>query len=154
MINTLEPLIRQHQFFQGMEERHIPLIAGCAKNVRFEEGCVIFHQGDPADQFYLIHEGRVAVELIIPARGLTTVQTVGEGDVLGWSWLLPAYRWSFHARAQQPTRALAFNSKCLRAKCEKDHDLGYEVLKRLTNIVTERLEATNLQLLDVYGANS
>jgi hypothetical protein len=92
------------------------------------------------------------VELLIPNRGYTTLQTVGEGDVLGWSWLLPPYRWRFGARTLQPTRALTFDGKCLRNKCEEDHDLGYELLKRFTFVVTERLEATRLQLLDLYGA--
>jgi CRP/FNR family cyclic AMP-dependent transcriptional regulator len=91
---------------------------------------------------------------MIPQRGFATLQTVSEGEVLGWSWLLAPYRWRFGARTLQPTRALAFDGKCLRGKCEDDHDLGYELLKRFTNVVTERLEATRLQLLDLYGASS
>lgn len=154
MIQTLEGIVSEHPFFKGLEERQIQLIVGCAKNVRFDEGEVVFHEGDPADQFYFIREGLVAVELMIPQRGFTTLQTVGEGDVLGWSWLLAPYRWRFGARTLQPTRALAFDGKCLRGKCEEDHDLGYELLKRFTNVVTERLEATRLQLLDLYGASS
>jgi len=154
MIQTLEGIVGQHPFFKGMENRHVQLIAGCAKNVRFDEGEIIFREGDPADQFYFIREGLVAVELMIPHRGFTTLQTVGEGEVLGWSWLLAPYRWRFGARTLQPTRALAFDGKCLRGKCEEDHDLGYEMLKRFTNVVTERLEATRLQLLDLYGAPS
>jgi len=154
MIQTLEGIVGQHPFFKGMENRHVQLIAGCAKNVRFDEGEIIFREGDPADQFYFIREGLVAVELMIPQRGFTTLQTVGEGEVLGWSWLLAPYRWRFGARTLQPTRALAFDGKCLRGKCEEDHDLGYEMLKRFTNVVTERLEATRLQLLDLYGAPS
>jgi CRP-like cAMP-binding protein len=151
MIQTLEGIVSQHPFFKGLEERHIQLIVGCAKNVRFNEGEIVFREGDPADQFYFIREGLVAVELMIPNRGFTTLQTVGEGEVLGWSWLLAPYRWRFGARTLQPTRALAFDGKCLRGKCEEDHDLGYELLKRFTNVVTERLEATRLQLLDLYG---
>ena len=152
--HDLEPIIRAHPFFKGLEERHMQLIVGCAKNVRFEEGTPIFHQGDPADNFYLVREGLVALEVMTPHRGPAAVQTVGEGDVLGWSWLFEPYRWHFDARTLQPTRALAFDGKCLRTKCEEDHDLGYEVLKRFTRIVTGRLEATRLQLLDLYGANA
>jgi CRP/FNR family transcriptional regulator, cyclic AMP receptor protein len=154
MIQTLEGIVSEHPFFKGLEERHIQLIVGCAKNVRFDEGEILFHEGDPADQFYFIREGLVAVELMIPQRGFATLQTVSEGEVLGWSWLLAPYRWRFGARTLQPTRALAFDGKCLRGKCEEDHDLGYELLKRFTNVVTERLEATRLQLLDLYGASS
>jgi CRP/FNR family cyclic AMP-dependent transcriptional regulator len=154
MIQALDRIVGEHPFFQGLEERHLHLVTGCAKNVRFEEGQVIFHEGDEANQFYFVREGLIAVELMIPQRGFTTVQTVGEGDVLGWSWLLPPYRWHFGARALQPTRALVFDGKCLRTKCEEDHDLGYEIMKRFTHIISERLDATRLQLLDLYGANA
>jgi len=150
-IKTLEGIIGEHPFFKDLDERYLKLVAGCAKNVRFVEGETIFREGDEADQFYFIREGLVAVELMVPQRGFSTLQTVGEGDVLGWSWLMPPYRWRFGARALQPTRAMAFDGKCLRGKCEEDHDLGYELLKRFTFVVTERLEATRLQLLDLYG---
>ena len=150
-LQTLEPIIRQQPFFRGMEDRHIELITGCAKNVRFGEEQLIFREGDSADHFYLVREGLVSVQCLIPHRGLTTVQTVGEGDVLGWSWLFPPHRWHFDARTQNPTHALEFDGKCLRTKCEEDHDLGYELFRRFIRIVGERLEATRMQLLDMYG---
>jgi CRP-like cAMP-binding protein len=152
MIENLERVIAEHSFFQGMEERHIRFIVGCAKNVRFEEGQNIFREGDPADHFYFIREGLVAVELTIPHRGRTIVQTVGPGEILGWSWLVAPYRWHFDSQALLVTRALAFDAKCLLAKCEEDHDLGYEMLKRFAHVVSERLEVTRLQLLDLYGS--
>jgi len=151
MIDTLEPIIVQQGFFQGMEERHIHLITGCAKNVRFEQGSVIFREGDPANQFYLIRKGLVALQCAIPHRGLTTIQTLGPDEVLGWSWLLAPHRWIFDARAMQFTLALEFDGACLRTKCEEDHDLGYELYKRFARVVTEHLAATRLQLLDMYG---
>jgi CRP/FNR family transcriptional regulator, cyclic AMP receptor protein len=151
MIKTLEPIIRAHPFFQDLADRHIRLIVGCAKNARFDADKVIFREGEEANHFYLIREGLVSVEVVIPSRGTVTVETVNEGEVLGWSWLFPPYRWHFDARTRQPTRALVFDGKCLRAKCEKDHDLGYELLKRFSRVLTERLEATRLQLLDFYG---
>ena len=154
MLHTLEPLIREHPFFKGLEEQYIHLIVECASNVRLDEGEFLFHQGDPADHFYLIREGLVAVELMIPHQGSTTVLTSGNGEVLGWSWLFPPYRWQFDARALHPTRSLAFDGKCLRKKCDEDHDLGYELLKRFTLIMTQLLESTKLQLMDLYGANA
>jgi CRP/FNR family transcriptional regulator, cyclic AMP receptor protein len=153
MIHTLEPIIRKHPFFEGLPDHHIEFIAGCAKNVRFDARDYIFHEGDSAEHFYFILEGLVSVELMIPQRGPTTVQTVGEGDVLGWSWLSPPFRWRFDARTLQKTHALEFDGKCLRSKCEEDHALGYEILKRFTHVVTERLDATRLQLLDLYGSH-
>ncbi len=153
MIQTLQPIIREHPFFHGLDEQYIQLIAECAKNVRFEQDAVLFRNSEPADHFYLIREGLVAVELTIPHRGHTTVLTAGQGEVLGWSWLFPPYRWHFDARALHPTRALAFDGKCLRTKCEEDHDLGYEMFRRFTQMMTTRLESTSLQLMDLYGAN-
>jgi len=151
MIESLEPIIEEHVFFHGLEKRHIQFIVGCATNMHFAEDAIIFREGDPADHFYFVREGLVAIELMVPQRGFTTLQTVGPGDVVGWSWLLPPYRWHFAARTSQPTRALAFDAKCLRAKCEDDHDLGYELFKRFSRVIAERLEATRLQLLDLYG---
>jgi CRP-like cAMP-binding protein len=154
MIQKLDTIIREHPFFHGLEERHIKLIAGCAKNVRFAEGKTIFREGDPANQFFLIREGQVAVEVMVPTRGFITIQTVQTGDVVGWSWLVEPHTWHFGARTQRATRALAFDGKCLRGKCERDHDLGYELFKRFTPLMVDRLEATILQLLDLYGPNA
>jgi CRP/FNR family cyclic AMP-dependent transcriptional regulator len=154
MIQTIERIIGEHSFFHGMAEQHLKFIAGCANNARFPEGQLIFREGDEANHFYFVREGLIAIELMIPPRGFTTVQTVGEGEMLGWSWLLSPYRWHFTGRALEPTRALTFDGKCLRTKCEEDHDLGYEVLKRFTHIISERLDATRLQLLDLYGAHA
>ena len=152
-LQTLEPILREQPFFEGMDEQHIELITGCAKNVRFPEGQYIFREGDAANQFYLIRNGLVSVQCMVPHRGVTTVQTVGQGEVLGWSWLFPPHRWHFDARVQQETHALEFDGKCLRGKCDNDHDLGYELFRRFIEIVGERLEATRLQLLDVYGTH-
>ena len=154
MKQTLEPIIREQPFFRGLEDRHIKLITGCAKNVRFDDGKLVCREGDPANQFFLIREGQVAIEVMVPPRGHTRIQTLQAGEILGWSWLFKPYRWHFSARTQRPTRALAFDGKCLRGKCEKDHDLGYEFFKRFTQLMIERLEATRLQLLDFYGSQT
>jgi CRP-like cAMP-binding protein len=148
---SLESVIRRHPFLADLPEKHLEFITGCAKNVRFPEGHTIFLEGDPANEFYVIREGLVSVELMVPNRGPTTVQTIAEADVLGWSWVSPPYRWHFSARTLQPTRALAFDGDCLRKKCEEDHDLGYELLRRFLSVVSSRLDATRLQLLDIYG---
>jgi len=153
MIHPLEPLIRDQPFFQGLEQRHIAFLAGCAREAPFDEGRIIFREGEAANEFYLIREGLVSIEAIVPHKGAMTVQTVGAGEMLGWSWLFSPYRWRFQARTQKATQALLFDGKCLRSKCEQDHDLGYELLKRFSRVLTERLEATRVQLLDVYSAN-
>ena len=153
-METLQNLLAEHPFAQGLEERHLALLTGCASNVRFDTGQVIFREGEEANQFYLVREGNLAVELHAAERGPIAVLTVGAGEVLGWSWLVPPYRWQFDARALQPTRAIALDGKCLRAKAEQDHDLGYELLKRVAHIMEERLQATRLQLLNVYDVHS
>jgi CRP-like cAMP-binding protein len=112
---------------------------------------MIFREGDEANQFFLIREGRVAIEVFSEARGPVTIQTLNAGEILGWSWLVPPYFWRFDARAVDEVRALALDGKCLREKCETDPRLGYELLKRFALVITRRLEATRMQLLDVYG---
>jgi len=151
-LETLEPIIRQHPFLQGLEPQYLKLIVGCASNVRFKAGQSLFREGEEANQFYMIRQGKVALQISAPPRTVITLQTVREGDILGWSWLVPPYRWRFDARALDATRAIALDGKCLRAKSEEDHNFGYEMMKRFSNVMVERLEATRLQLLDVYGS--
>jgi CRP/FNR family cyclic AMP-dependent transcriptional regulator len=150
-MQTLESFLAEHPFFSGLEARYIQLIVGCASNVRFHAGEYIYREGEAAHQFYLIRHGKVALEIFAPGRGPLTIQTLGPGEVLGWSWLVPPYQKQFDARAVELTRALAFDGACIRAKCEEDPKLGYELLKRFAQIMGERLQATRLQLLDLYG---
>jgi len=149
-METLEGVLSEHQFFSGFPERYLELIVSCASNVRFEAGQFIFQEGGDADKFYLIRQGKVALQVISERRGPLTVLTLGEGEILGWSWLSPPYRWKFTARTLEPTRVFAFDGQCLRAKAEEDHDLGYELLKRFSHVIAARLEATRLQLINVY----
>lgn len=153
-MHTLEPLLGEHSFFKGLAPRYLELIAGCASNVRFEAGQYIFHEGEAANEFYVIRHGRVALEIFAPGRGAHAIQTLGAGELLGWSWLIPPYQWHFDARAVELTRALALDGECLRTKCEQDHDLGYEFMKRFAHIMLDRLQATRLQLLDLYGVKA
>ncbi|MGE5698094.1 MAG: cyclic nucleotide-binding domain-containing protein [Candidatus Sericytochromatia bacterium] len=150
-MRTLEGVLAKHPFFSGLDERYLQLVVGCAANVRFNAGEFIFRQGRQANDFYLIRSGKVALEIPVPGRGNLTVQTVGEGEILGWSWLIPPYSWRFDARAAETTRAIGFDGKCLRGKCETDHEMGYELLKRVIGTLGERLDATRYQLLDIYA---
>ncbi len=153
-METLERILAEHPFFQGLAPAYAGLLTGCARNVRFDAGSYLFKEGDEANEFYLIRAGMVALEIFAPQRKPFIAGTLGEGEILGWSWLLPPYRWKFHARATQPVRAIALDGKCLREKCEQNHDLGYEMLKRFAGIMEQRLETTILQLLDVYAVGS
>lgn len=153
-METLEPILAKHPFLKGLKPEHLKILVGCASNVRFNAGQFLFHEGEEANEFYMIREGKVAVQIQGAERGPITVQTIGEGEVLGWSWLIPPYRWRFDVKALELTRAIALDGKCLRTKSEEDHDLGYELLRRFAGIIVERLEAARLQLLDVYKARS
>ncbi len=149
----LEQVIREHAFFAGLDEGFCTLISGCARNVRFEAGQYLFHEGEPADQFYLIRHGRVSLGITAPGRGAVSFQTLGEGEIVGVSWLIPPYRWSYDAKALELTRAIAIDATCLRQKCEADHHLGYDMMKRFMAVLIQRLQATRLQILDVYGSH-
>ena len=149
-METLQGILANHPFAQGLNDRHLELLAGCASNIRFEASQVVFREGEEANQFYLIREGKMAVELFAAERDSINILTLGGGEVLGWSWLVPPYRWRFDARAIESTRAIALDGKCLREKSERNHDLGYELLKRIAHTMEERLQATRLQLLNVY----
>jgi cAMP-binding proteins - catabolite gene activator and regulatory subunit of cAMP-dependent protein kinases len=153
-METLEPILAQHPFLKDLESQHLQLIVGCATNVRFDAGQFVFREGAEAKQFYIIRHGKVGLETFVPGRGPITIQTLGEGDVLGWSWLFRPYQWHFDARALELTRAIALDGECLRGKCEADHNLGYELVKRFAQVIMERLQATRLQLLDVYGEHA
>jgi CRP/FNR family transcriptional regulator, cyclic AMP receptor protein len=152
-MQTLETILAEHPFFEGLDPRYMPLITGCASNVRFPSGEYIFREGEPSAHFYIIRHGNVALETHGAQRGRIIIETIEAGEVLGWSWLFPPYRWHFSARALQETRAIALDGACLRAKGEADHDLGYELVKRVARIMMERLQATRMQLLDVYNIN-
>jgi CRP/FNR family transcriptional regulator, cyclic AMP receptor protein len=149
----LEPIIKAHPFFAGLDPAFIDLISGCARNVRFDAGEYLVHEGAAADQFFLLRHGRVAFQITSPGRGAVMFQTLGAGEVVGVSWLIPPYRWTFDAKALELVRAIAVDAACLRGKCEADHHFGYEMMKRFMPVLIERLHATRLQILDVYGTH-
>jgi CRP-like cAMP-binding protein len=150
-VESLDRILAEIPLFRGMKEEHLALIAGCASNVRFEAGEFAAHHGEPADEFLVLRQGRMALEIHAPGRGTVTIQTLGDNEVLGWSWLLPPHEWHFDARALTLTRALKLDGRCLRGKFEHDPELGYEMMRRFAQVIVRRLEVMGLQLLDVYG---
>ena len=153
MTENLAAILGGHEFFQGVQPAHLAILAGCASNVRFEAGETLFREGEEAHQFFVIRHGRVALDVFAAGRGPITIQTAGEGEVIGWSWLFPPHHWRFSARAVEPTQAIALDGRCLTEKCDKDHSLAYEILKRFADVMSRRLDATRLQLLDVYASS-
>lgn len=150
-MEAIDDLLARHPFFKGLKPEYLALIAGCGKNVHVTAGAYLAREGETADQFFAIRGGVVAVETFVPSRGPVTLQTIGEGEILGWSWLFPPYVWQFDARVREDIRATAFDGACLRAKCDADPVLGYDLMKRLARLVSSRLEGARRQILDVYG---
>jgi CRP-like cAMP-binding protein len=151
-MRTLDALIAESPIFDGLEDEHLRLIAGCASNTAFHAGDRLFTTGDPADVFYLVRHGIVALDTFMPVRGHLTIETAGPGELVGWSWLIPPYRWHFTGRAVDPVRAVRFDGACLRRKAEEDPELGYALTTRFAQMLVARLRATQFQLMDVYGS--
>ncbi len=147
----LESLVVEHPFFHGMRPEDLALIAGCGTNARFTAGEYLYREGQPADRFFLLRSGRISVEGHAPGRGAVTVLSAGEGDVVGFSWLTPPYRWAFDARSLNVTRAVVFDGACLRAKCAADPRLGFDLMQRVARVIAQRLEVATVQLMDLYG---
>ncbi|MBI5245002.1 MAG: cyclic nucleotide-binding domain-containing protein [Elusimicrobia bacterium] len=147
----LKSILVQHEFLKDMPEPYLSLLEGCASNVRCEAGKYLIREGEEASRFYLVRKGRVNIELPLPRRQPITVQTVGENEVLGWSWMAPPRHWHFDARASDAVQALAFDTECIRAKSDRNHDFGYEIYKRFATVISKRLEETILQIVGLCG---
>jgi CRP/FNR family transcriptional regulator, cyclic AMP receptor protein len=150
-VQTIEQLLAEAKAFNGMSEEHLALIAGCAQNKTFEDGAYLMREGDAADSFYAVRLGRVALEIFVPQRGAVTLETVEGGDLVGWSWLTPPYRVHIDARAVGSVHVVHFDAACLRGKADEDPELGYELMRRFIPVIVERLQATRVRMLDVYG---
>jgi len=146
-MKSLRTIIGDHPLLQSMAPGHLDVLAECGQQVEWAPGQLVFRQGEPADRFFLVLEGRVALELHEPSRGDQLVQTVGKGEALGWSWLFQPFTWHFQARALERTDMICFNGAHLLIACERDHELGYDLMKRITRVLIHRLQATRrLQL--------
>ena len=137
-------------FFAGMSQKHIDLLHGASAYAEFGSGDVIFREGSPANSFYLIGQGAVALEADMNGKGLVQIAVLKDGEPLGWSWLFPPHMWHFHARALKRTTTTYFDAKILRQLCEEDHDFGYELLKRVSQVMLERLQSTRGEMLKFY----
>lgn len=151
-MTPMQSLLAEHPFFVGMRPEYLERLAASAREVNFASSTSIFLEGAPATHFYVLRSGHVALEIHAAERGDITIETIGTGETLGWSWLFPPYMWHFAARAVEPTLAIALDAAMLRDCCEADHDFGYELMRRTSAVIIERLQATRLRLLDVYGA--
>lgn len=147
-MSALLTTITTQPFFKGMSQQHLQLLADSAMQMEFAAGQLIFRQGDPANRFYLIESGKVAVELESQDREPVLIQTIGPGRELGWSWILPPHYEHFTATALEPTKAIFFYGTRLRECGEGNHDLGYELMKRMAEVMSHRIQAATKLLLE------
>ena len=141
----LETQVAAHRFLVGMSSSHIRLLADCAMRAQFTADQVIFRKGETANRFYLIERGKVALESSVSDQ-VVKIDEVGAGDLLGWSWIFPPYVWHFDARAIEPTTAIFLYGTILREYCEADPALGYELFKRMSEVMMRRLQAARVKL--------
>jgi CRP/FNR family cyclic AMP-dependent transcriptional regulator len=147
IMKLLHEAITKHPFFEGMKPQHFAVLASGAKAATFEAGDLIFREGEPANQFFLIESGHVALEVHEPANGTIRVQTLGPGEVLGWSWLFPPFVWHFQARAVDSVKVVVLSGAHLLAAAERDHEFGHDLMKRVTQVLMHRLQAVRKQLV-------
>jgi len=151
-MSALDEKLRSHPLIATLSDEYVDKLAACgAAFVAFEPDDLIVEDGAPADACYFIEEGDVAIEIFLGGSQSRTVQTVHGGDIVGWSWLVPPYRWSFDAVALTKVTALRIDAEELRAAMEDDLPLGYEMMKRFCEVIVSRLNASRYRILDVYG---
>jgi CRP/FNR family transcriptional regulator, cyclic AMP receptor protein len=150
-MKDLERSLAEHPFFSTLDVKYLDAFAKEGKRVSYASGKFVFREGDEAGYIYFIQKGKVALEVHTP-QGPVIIETLSAGDVLGWSWVVPPYRKSFDARCAEDVEAVAVSASAIRDQMESDCEMGYAVLKQFTSIVAQRLQATRLQLIDVYSA--
>lgn len=151
-MQTHDTRLAGHPFFTGLKPQTLSLIAACASSLEVDSGKYVFHEGEEALYFYILSEGKVLLESFDAQLGVVPIETIRAGEVLGWSWLFAPYRWHFSAKALESVQAVALDANCLREVCERDHDFGYMLVRQVAQVVIQRLQATRLQLLDMYRA--
>lgn len=146
---TAHDLLVAHPFMAGVPDRFVSRMALYSHRVTFHGGTRIFNEGGRADRFWLLRDGTVNLDAQVPGRGSVVVETIGAGQVLGWSWLSPPHRWHFGASAATPVLAIAFDAPGIRALCSAEPELGYDLTTRLIEVVVARMQATRMRMLDL-----
>ncbi|MFQ5935439.1 MAG: Crp/Fnr family transcriptional regulator [Acidiferrobacterales bacterium] len=140
-----------HEFFSGLNRDFVKFLSQNARALRVEKGEVVFRQGEPADKFYLIQAGHISIEIPALYGPTLEIQSLSKDQVLGWSWLIPPYRWNFQARAQKNSDVLEFDGRVVLARCEQEPKFGYELLKRFAGLMSERLDAARQKMIDEWN---
>ena len=144
--------LASYSFFEGMKKEHLDLISQKVSQETFKTNEYVFEEKQKSSKLFLILKGRVSLEAVSPEGKPFSIQILRHGDIIGWSWLIPPHENKFSARAVENTELLIIDGDYIRKKSEKDHELGYEIYKRLAPVFVQRLEATRRQLLEMYHA--
>jgi len=143
-----------HAFLRGMADGHLAVLARVCWVAPVRQGHLFFAEGDTARRFWLIRSGHVALDVHAPGGHQLIVETLGQGDLLGLSWLVPPRQWQFNATAVEDTMTFEFNADAVLAACESDAGLGYQLVRRVMSAALSRLQATRIRMLDLYAASS
>ena len=145
-MTSLKETLAQHPFLKDFNPEYLQFLAENTVTKSFDSGHYLLREGAETDEFFLLLRGKIALGTFILGRGITTIQTLDEGELVGWSWLVPPYQWRFSALTITPVSAIAFDAQVIRQKCEEDHDFGYHLLKRVTLVMGQRLTSTRMRL--------
>lgn len=152
-MNPLKELLYDHTAFKLLGPEYMNYLSECAHQETFKLDTFIFKAGEPADEFYLIDSGKVTLQVYSPPKGPLNILTLNRHDLLGWSWLYQPYTWHFEARAVTETVTYTFDAVRVREKCQEDFEFGYLLSNCFGKVMMQRLAATRLQLLDIYGSD-
>jgi CRP-like cAMP-binding protein len=150
-VTPMRELLASQPVLRGLEASDLDLIAGCARNDVVAAGTFLAHDDEPADRFFVVRAGLVGLQLPT-ATGALVLETLGAGELVGFSWIFPPYRWVCDVVAMESTRLVSIEAVCLRDKCDADPAFGYRMMTRFAEVVVGRLNAARLRLLDLYGA--
>jgi len=148
---SIEDYLPTHAFFSGLDDSFMKFLSDSATELKIKKGDVLFRQGERADKFYLLRNGQMSVQVPALMGPTLEIQTLGEDQMLGWSWLIPPYRWNFQARALEDSDLLEFDGSAILARCEEDPKFGYELLKRFATLMSERLDAARQKMMDEWN---
>lgn len=149
-METLIATVRSHPVLRHLNDAQVEFMAACAREARYESGAFLLREGGEAREWFLMISGRVVLEIHVPGRGSVQVETLHGGDILGWSWLFPPYRWHLDARAVESVRALVFDASAVRSRMESDYEFGYALARPMLWQLYQRLERVRMQRLDLY----
>jgi CRP/FNR family transcriptional regulator, cyclic AMP receptor protein len=154
MIEVNAAALATHPFLHGMSADQLAILAEAASKVSFPARYRLFEDGGNATRFWLIQSGHVSLDLLVPGEGPVVIETIGMGELLGWSWLFPPFKWAFGAVAATAVAAFEFDAPNVRERCAADPGLGYELNQRITRVLAKRLQATRIRLLARSGHSS